>query len=398
MIQAANRINHVKEYYFSLKLKEIAQLNQGKEKVLNLGIGNPDLSPSEETWTTLRESCNHPLSHGYQGYQGIPQLRSSFARWYQNYFDVQLDETKEILPLMGSKEGIMMISMAYLNPGDKVLIPDPGYPTYQSVTQLLGGEIMTYPLQEENNWQPNLEQLEQENLEKVKIMWVNYPHMPTGARGSKQLLQNLVDFARKHKILIVNDNPYSFILNEEPISIMNAKGARECALELNSLSKSHNMPGWRVGMICGNQDLLEPVLKVKTNMDSGMFYPVQQAAIKALSQGPEWYESINKVYKKRRTKVYELLKLLACRPTPNQSGMFVWAAIPDNYPDSYQISDEILKNTKVFITPGAIFGQQGSKYIRISLCSSMTVLEEAIQRIKEHPMCTPEKKIIEKQD
>jgi len=382
MIQPANRTQGVKEYYFSVKLKEIARLNEGEVKVLNLGIGDPDLSPSEDTWNSLKEACVHPKSHGYQSYQGIPALRESFSKWYKTYFDVEINPANEVLPLMGSKEGIMITSLAYLNEGDEILIPDPSYPTYKSVTNLLGGKIVTYSLNEEQKWQPDLEALEQRDLSKVKMMWINYPHMPTGARASRELLERIVAFGKKHNILIVNDNPYSFILNDEPMSIMSIEGAKDCCLELNSLSKSHNMPGWRVGMICGSAKMLEPVLKVKTNMDSGMFYPVQQAAIKALNQDKSWYESINKVYKSRRELVFKLMDLIDCKPSEDQSGMFVWAAIPEKYKDCYELSDDILNKTKVFITPGGIFGEQGLKYIRVSLCSSEAVLEEAIERIK----------------
>lgn len=382
MIQPANRTQGVKEYYFSVKLKEIARLNEGEVKVLNLGIGDPDLSPSEDTWNSLKEACVHPKSHGYQSYQGIPALREGFSKWYKTYFDVEINPANEVLPLMGSKEGIMITSLAYLNEGDEVLIPDPSYPTYKSVTNLLGGKIVTYSLNEEQKWQPDLEALEQRDLSKVKMMWINYPHMPTGARASRELLERIVAFGKKHNILIVNDNPYSFILNDEPMSIMSIEGAKDCCLELNSLSKSHNMPGWRVGMICGSAKMLEPVLKVKTNMDSGMFYPVQQAAIKALNQDKSWYESINKVYKSRRELVFKLMDLIDCKPSEDQSGMFVWAAIPEKYKDCYELSDDILNKTKVFITPGGIFGEQGLKYIRVSLCSSEAVLEEAIERIK----------------
>jgi len=382
MIQPANRTQGVKEYYFSVKLKEIARLNEGEVKVLNLGIGDPDLSPSEDTWNSLKEACVHPKSHGYQSYQGIPALREGFSKWYKTYFDVEINPANEVLPLMGSKEGIMITSLAYLNEGDEILIPDPSYPTYKSVTNLLGGKIVTYSLNEEQKWQPDLEALEQRDLSKVKMMWINYPHMPTGARASRELLERIVAFGKKHNILIVNDNPYSFILNDEPMSIMSIEGAKDCCLELNSLSKSHNMPGWRVGMICGSAKMLEPVLKVKTNMDSGMFYPVQQAAIKALNQDKSWYESINKVYKSRRELVFKLMDLIDCKPSEDQSGMFVWAAIPEKYKDCYELSDDILNKTKVFITPGGIFGEQGLKYIRVSLCSSEAVLEEAIERIK----------------
>ncbi|PCH67867.1 MAG: aminotransferase [Bacteroidales bacterium] len=384
MIQPANRTQGVKEYYFSIKLKEIAKLNEGEVKVLNLGIGDPDLSPSEDTWGMLKEACAHPKSHGYQSYQGIPALREGFSKWYKTFFNVDLNPANEILPLLGSKEGIMITSLAYLNEGDEVLIPNPSYPTYTSVSNLLGGKIVSYPLVEENNYHPDFDALEKRDLSKVKIMWINYPHMPTGARASRELLEKVVAFGRKHKILIVNDNPYSFILNDTPMSIMSIDGAKDCCIELNSLSKSHNMPGWRVGMICGKAELLEPVLKVKTNMDSGMFYPVQQAAVKALAQDQSWYDSINKVYKTRRDLVFKLMNLIECNPREDQAGMFVWAAIPKKYKDGYELSDKILNESKVFITPGGIFGDQGDKYIRISLCSSEAVIEEAIERIKEN--------------
>ncbi|BAX81933.1 pyridoxal phosphate-dependent aminotransferase [Labilibaculum antarcticum] len=384
MIQPANRTQGVKEYYFSVKLKEIAKLNEGAVKVLNLGIGDPDMSPSEDTWEMLKEACAHPKSHGYQSYVGIPALREGFSKWYKTFFNVDLNPDNEILPLLGSKEGVMITSLAYLNEGDEVLIPNPSYPTYTSVTNLLGGKIVSYPLVEENNYHPDFDALEKRDLSKVKIMWVNYPHMPTGARASKELLEKIVAFGLKHKILIVNDNPYSFILNDTPLSIMSIEGAKDCCIELNSLSKSHNMPGWRVGMICGKAEMLEPVLKVKTNMDSGMFYPVQQAAIKALAEDQSWYDSINKVYKIRRDLVFKLMNLIGCSPREDQGGMFVWAAIPKKYKDGYELSDKILKESKVFITPGGIFGDQGDKYIRISLCSSEAGIEEAIERIKEN--------------
>jgi aspartate/methionine/tyrosine aminotransferase len=384
MIQAANRTQDVKEYYFSLKLKEIAHINEGEIKVLNLGIGDPDMSPSKDTWDMLKEACSHPKSHGYQSYQGIPALREAFSKWYKTFFKVDLDPSQEILPLMGSKEGIMITSLAYLNEGEEVLIPNPSYPTYTSVTKLLGGKIVSYPLLEENNYYPDFDELEKRDLSKVKIMWINYPHMPTGARASKELLEKVVAFGRKHEILIVNDNPYSFILNDSPLSIMSIDGAKDCCIELNSLSKSHNMPGWRVGMICGKGELLEPVLKVKTNMDSGMFYPVQQAAVKALSQNQSWYDSINATYKIRRKLVFKLMNLIGCTPREDQSGMFVWAAIPEKYKDGYELSDKILKEARVFITPGGIFGDQGDPYIRISLCSSEALIQEAIDRIKEN--------------
>jgi len=381
MIHAADRTHAIKEYYFSVKLKEIAHLNEAPEKVINLGIGNPDLKPSKATWQGLQSSCIDEKSHLYQSYQGLPELRKAFSMWYKRQYDVDIDSQTEILPLLGSKEGIMISSLAYLNHSDEVLIPNPSYPTYSSVSKLVGAKIRYYTLNEENNFAPDLKSLSKTDLSKVKIMWVNYPHMPTGAIASKALLQEIVDFGLKHNILIINDNPYSCILTQEPLSIHSCKGSSECALELNSLSKSHNMPGWRIGMISGSEKLLDPILKIKTNMDSGMFYPIQKAAIQALSNTDSWHKENNKLYKKRKDIVMNLLEILNCRPIRNQSGMFVWAAIPESYKNSYEFSDYILSRAKIFITPGSIFGDQGDRYIRISLCSKETTLKTAIERI-----------------
>jgi aspartate/methionine/tyrosine aminotransferase len=383
MIQAANRTKEINEYYFSTKLKEIAQLNCEGKQVINLGIGDPDIAPSQSVWKSLKQASLHSNSHSYQSYIGLPELRTAFAQWYLNYFGVELQAQDEILPLHGSKEGIIITSLAYMNENDSVLIPDPAYPTYTSVSKLLNSNIIYYSLKEENNWEPNFEALEKMDLSKVKIMWVNYPHMPTGAKGSINLFKRIVDFAKRHQILIINDNPYSFILNDPPISIFTVEGAKDCCLELNSLSKSHNMPGWRVGMIAGKKQLLEPILKVKTNMDSGMFYPVQKAAIEALKADRKWYQQINKIYQNRKLLAIKLLEKINCVPVKNQVGMFIWASIPDCFEDSYILSNQILNSHQVFITPGGIFGKEGNRYIRISLCSNEEKIQEAIDRIQQ---------------
>ncbi len=382
MITPAQRVSQVKEYYFSLKLKEIAKMMQEGRPVINLGIGNPDQPPAPEVLDTLTHSASQPNSHGYQGYIGISDLRNGFADWYKRFYNVELNADTEILPLMGSKEGIMHISMAFLNPGDEVLIPNPGYPTYAAVTQLVGARERTYTLLENNNWQPDLDVLETEDLSGVKLMWVNYPNMPTGAKASRHFFEKLVDFAKRHDILICNDNPYSFILNPEPQSILSVPGAKDVAIELNSLSKSHNMAGWRVGMAASNSDFIKYILRVKSNMDSGMFRPIQEAAAKALSLGKEWYKEVNKVYNKRKKLVLEIMRTLECNWQDDQVGMFIWARIPDKYPSAKELSDKILNEANVFITPGFIFGSQGEKYIRISLCTSEEKLQESLNRIK----------------
>ena len=381
VVKTASRLGEVKEYYFSTKLKEIAKMNEQGDAVINLGIGNPDMSPPKEVINTLMLQSQQKNVHGYQSYVGTPELRGAFAKWYQKYFEVTLNPATEILPLIGSKEGIMHISMTYLEPGDEVLIPNPGYPAYRAVANLSGATVRAYNLSEETNWLPDLEALGQQDLSKVKIMWVNYPHMPTGAQASKAFFQDLVNFAKKHHILVCNDNPYSFILNDQPLSIFSAEGAMDVALELNSLSKAHNMAGWRVGMLGGSSQYIQNILRFKSNMDSGMYRPLQMAAVEALGIDTSWYEGMNAFYKMRQQKVFELLDLLDCQYDANQTGMFVWAKIPATYKDGFALSDEILYNTKVFITPGGIFGSQGNGYIRASLCSEVDVFESAIKRI-----------------
>ncbi len=380
-ITKADRLNTVQEYYFSRKLKEIAQMREQGIEVINLGIGSPDLLPSEKVITRLIEAASDKRNHAYQSYTGLPELRSAFAGWYRKYFQVKLT-ADEILPLMGSKEGIMHVSMAFLNPGDEVLVPNPGYPTYSSVTNLVGAVPVFYDLKEENGWYPDFQQLESLDLSKVKVMWVNYPNMPTGTRATGKLFQKLVDFGLRHNILIVNDNPYSFVLNNEQLSILSVPGAKEVALELNSLSKSHNMAGWRVGMVAGDKDYLSAVLQVKSNMDSGMFKAVQLAAAEALLLDNRWYDQLNEIYRQRRNEVFVMYDLLGFEYDRDQVGMFVWAKISGKYRDAEAFSDELLKDQAVFITPGSIFGSNGNRYVRISLCSDAETLQSAKKRIE----------------
>jgi aspartate/methionine/tyrosine aminotransferase len=382
MIATAKRLEGIGEYYFSQKLREIDELNKQGKNIINLGIGSPDLPPHPDVIKVLNEESVKPNVHAYQNYKGSPILRKAFADWYRTWYHVSLNPDTEILPLIGSKEGIMHICMTYLNEGDEVLLPNPGYPTYRSAVKLAGGVCIDYDLEEENNYFPDFAALEQKDLSKVKLMWVNYPHMPTGQLASVEMYQQLIAFAKKHDILICHDNPYSFILNESPMSLLSLEGAKDVVLELNSLSKSQNMAGWRVGVLCAAKERIDEVLRFKSNMDSGMFLPVQLAAAKALSLGKEWYDSVNKIYRERRTKVYELLDTLKCNYSKDQVGMFMWAGIPDNYKDGYALSDDILYNRNVFITPGGIFGSAGEKYIRISLCGSIEKFEEAIKRVK----------------
>jgi LL-diaminopimelate aminotransferase len=382
-IATSKRLEGISEYYFSQKLREIDSLNKAGKNIINLGIGSPDLPPHPDVIRTLQEEAAKPGVHGYQGYKGIPALRQAFADWYQRWYRVQLDPDTEVLPLLGSKEGIMHICMTYLNEGDQALIPDPGYPTYGSAVKLAGGKPVSYLLTEKQNWYPDLEALAATDLSKVKLMFVNYPHMPTGQPIAPGLFENLVSFAKAHQILLIHDNPYSFILNENPVSLLEAPGARDVVLELNSLSKSHNMAGWRIGMLCGSKERIEEILRFKSNMDSGMFMPLQLAAAKALSLGPDWYRHINEIYSERRAKVYQILDMLNCKYALNQVGLFVWAKIPDHYPDSYALSDEVLYGADVFLTPGGIFGSQGSRYIRISLCGDLSRFEQAITRISK---------------
>ena len=380
-IQPANRISEVKEYYFSKKLREIDEMRQQGIQVINLGIGNPDRPPHPEVLKELNAASSKKENHGYQSYIGIPELRSAFSGWYKENFSIELDPAKEILPLMGSKEGIMHISMAFLNKGDKVLVPNPGYPTYASVSNLVEAQMLTYDLEEELNWQPDFDKLEEMDLSGVKLMWVNYPNMPTGANATLELLEKFVAFGKKHNILICNDNPYSFILNDNPLSIFSIEGAKDICIELNSLSKSHNMAGWRVGMVAAKPEFIQYILRVKSNMDSGMFKPLQLAAVKALSLEKSWYEEVNTEYLKRRELVWQIMDMLECKYDKKQSGMFIWAKIPNEAESAISLSDKILNEAHVFITPGSIFGKQGERYIRISLCSTQEVLKESINKI-----------------
>jgi aspartate/methionine/tyrosine aminotransferase len=381
-MKTSKRLEGIGEYYFSQKLREIEELNKAGKNVINLGIGSPDLPPHPDVIKILQEESAKPTTHAYQSYKGSPVLRKAISEWYKKWYQVELDPATEILPLIGSKEGIMHVCMTYLNNGDEVLVPNPGYPTYRSAVKLAGGKCVDYKLSGKNGYEPDFIALDKKKLKKVKIMFVNYPQMPTGQLPTKELFEKMVAFGKKHRILIIHDNPYSFILNDNPLSLLSIRGAKECVIELNSLSKSHNMAGWRVGMLCGAKKRIEEVLRFKSNMDSGMFLPVQLAAAKALSLGKEWHDDVNAVYRKRREKVFELLQLPGCEFSENQAGLFVWAKIPSSYKDGYVLSDEILYKSNVFITPGGIFGSAGEKYIRVSLCSTEEKFDEAIQRIR----------------
>ncbi|TMU50942.1 pyridoxal phosphate-dependent aminotransferase [Flagellimonas algicola] len=376
----ADRLQTVQEYYFSRKLREVRRMIQEGKPIINMGIGSPDLAPSPEVLETLRDAITDTGAHQYQSYQGLPELRMAIADFYQEKFGVQVDETTEILPLMGSKEGIMHIGLAFLNEGDEVLLPNPGYPTYTSVTKLIGAVPKSYDLKEENGWFPDLEALAQRDLSKVKLMWVSYPHMPTGATASLEKLLALVNFAKEHEILLVNDNPYSFVLSKNPTSILSIPGAKDCALELNSLSKTFNMAGWRVGMVLGSQDHINAVLKVKSNMDSGMFYGIQKGAIAALKSGQGWFKALDEVYTKRRESMFQLVEKLGCSYDRNAVGMFVWAKLPEGSVPSEEFIDQVLNDKHIFIAPGTIFGSNGEGYIRFSLCVKEEKIKEAINR------------------
>jgi LL-diaminopimelate aminotransferase len=380
MILTAKRLHAVEEYYFSKKLKEVRQLIAEGKPVVNMGIGSPDLAPHPTVIEAIQQAMFEDKAHEYQSYQGLPELRQGMASFYENQFNVYLDFNTEILPLMGSKEGIMHISLAFLNEGDEVLIPNPGYPTYASVTELVQAKAIPYDLVAEKNWFPDFEALEKKDLSKVKLMWVSYPHMPTGANGTLELFEKLIAFGKKHHILIVNDNPYSFVLNDNPLSILQVDGAKEVALELNSLSKTFNMAGWRVGMVLGNATLLEAVLKVKSNMDSGMFYGIQKGAIEALKLGKTWFKSQNDIYAKRRNLIFELAEKLHCRFDKNSVGLFVWAKLPKGISSAEKFIDEVLIEKHIFITPGTIFGSNGEGYIRFSLCVTEAKIQDAINR------------------
>ncbi len=380
-MKTANRLDGIGEYYFSQKLREIAQLNAEGKNIINLGIGSPDLPPHSEVINVLNEEAAKPGNHAYQGYKGVPALRKAFADWYKKWYNVSLDPETEILPLIGSKEGIMHICMTYLNKGDKVLIPNPGYPTYSSAVKLAGGETVAYELTEERQWQPDFDMLESLVTPNTKMIFVNYPHMPTGQLPTTALFERLVAFGKKHQLLVVHDNPYSFILNDDPKSLLSVEGAKDVVIELNSLSKSHNMAGWRVGVICARRERIDEILRFKSNMDSGMFLPLQLAAAKALTLEADWHKGLNKVYAARRTAAEALLNKLGCRIGQQQAGMFIWAAVPATYKDGYELSDKVLYGSNVFITPGGIFGTAGNNYVRVSLCSTEEKLKEAIKRI-----------------
>ena len=381
MITTANRLASVQEYYFSRKLREVAQMIQKGHLVINMGIGSPDLAPHPEVIKALSNAMEHPRAHMYQSYQGLPELRSAIAAFYHKHYQVTLDPNAEVLPLMGSKEGIMHISMAFLNKGDQVLFPNPGYPTYAAVTKLVEAEPVLYNLTASNHWQPDFEALEALDTSRVKIMWINYPHMPTGTEAQAETFDRLIAWAKARNVLLVNDNPYSFVLTEEPQSILSRPGAMDVAIELNSLSKSFNMAGWRVGMLSGKAESIQAVLKVKSNMDSGMFFGIQQGAIAALKADNVWFESLNKIYSKRRKLVEQLATKLGAVYDPKSVGLFVWAKLPSGAVDAETFIDKILQEQHIFITPGTIFGSQGEGYIRFSLCVPEATIEEAIKRI-----------------
>ncbi|MEC3879928.1 pyridoxal phosphate-dependent aminotransferase [Parapedobacter sp. 10938] len=380
-IQVAKRLQHTEEYYFSRKLREIEALNQTGEKVINLGIGSPDLPPHPDVIETLNEYASRPDTHAYQNYKGILPLREAMADWYRNWYGVSLDPNANVLPLIGSKEGIVHVCMTYLQEGDEALFPNPGYPAYAAAVRLSGATGVPYRLEEKQGWLPNLDELAKRDLSKVKLMWLNYPHMPTGTPATTSFFNEVVAFAKQHHILLCHDNPYSFILNEHPQSLLATDGAMDVAIELNSLSKSSNMAGWRVGMLVGAETRIQEIIRFKSNMDSGMFLPVQMAAAKALSLGHEWYDELNSHYRSRREKVYRLLDALGCTYSRQQGGLFVWAKVPASHSDGYTLSDAVLQQSRVFITPGGIFGDGGNGYIRVSLCATPTVLDDAYNRI-----------------
>ena len=379
MITTAKRLQSVQEYYFSRKLREVRQLIADGKPVINMGIGSPDLAPDMTVIEAMQKAMFDDKAHEYQSYQGLPELRKGMADFYKNHFNVDLDFNTEILPLMGSKEGIMHISLAFLNEGDEVLIPNPGYPTYASVTELVQAKAVCYDLTAATNWQPDFDALEKTDLSKVKLMWVSYPHMPTGANGTLELFKELIAFGKKHNILIVNDNPYSFVLNGNPLSILQVEGSKEIAIELNSLSKTYNMAGWRVGMVMGNPTLIDAILKVKSNMDSGMFYGIQKGAIEALKLGNDWFEKQNEIYTKRRNLIFKLAEKLNCVFDKNSVGLFVWAKLPEGIM-SEEFIDKVLIEKHIFITPGTIFGSNGENYIRFSLCVTEEKIQQAIER------------------
>ncbi len=381
-IRPANRVNDIKEYYFSIKLKEVAALNAAGADIISLGIGGPDLPPDSSVIDTLSDAAHIASNHSYQTHIGLPELRAEFARWYKDNYGVTLDPAKEIMPLIGSKEGVLHISLTFLNPGDGVLVPNPGYPTYSSVSKMVGARIIHYDLTEENGWMPDFDALEKMPLEGVKLMWINYPHMPTGTPATMELFEKIVDFGKRHNIIIAHDNPYSFILNDKPLSLLSVDGAKDIALEMNSLSKSHNMAGWRMGMVASNPTFISWLLKVKSNIDSGQFKPVMLAATRALQLPAEWYAKVNATYRSRRAAAEAIMTELGCTFNPEQQGLFLWGRIPDSEDSSEALADRLLHNARVFLTPGFIFGSNGERYIRISLCTPAERMNEALERIR----------------
>ena len=383
-IKPAERLSLVSEYYFSRKLKEVAQMNAEGKDIISLAIGSPDMPPSKQTIQTLCEVASRPDTHGYQPTMGTPELRKAMADFYKRWYGVDLNPATEIQPLIGSKEGILHVTLAFVNPGEEVLVPNPGYPTYTSLSKILGAKVVNYDLMEDNGWQPDFEQLEKMDLSRVKLMWTNYPNMPTGGNARMETYERLVDFARKHNIVVVNDNPYSFILNDKPMSLLQVEGAKDCCIEFNSMSKSHNMPGWRVGMCATNPTFISWILKIKSNIDSGTFRGIQLAAAAALSNAEEWHHEANiETYSRRRKYAEQIMDALGCKYDPNQVGMFLWGRIPDSYSNCEELTERVLHEARVFITPGFIFGSKGERYIRISLCAKEEKIQAALERIRK---------------
>ena len=384
MIEPAKRLGLVSEYYFSRKLKEVAQMNAEGKDIISLAIGSPDMPPSQQTIDKLCEVANNPNAHGYQPTMGTPELRNAMADFYRRWYGVELNPQTEIQPLIGSKEGILHVTLAFVNPGEQVLVPNPGYPTYTSLSKILGAEIVNYDLMEDNGWQPDFEALEKMDLSKVKLMWTNYPNMPTGGAARMETYERLVAFTRKHSIVVVNDNPYSFILNEKPLSLLQVPGAKDCCIEFNSMSKSHNMPGWRVGMLATNAQFVQWILKIKSNIDSGTFRGIQLAAAEAYRNSEQWHREANiETYCRRRKYAEQIMEVLGCKYDPNQVGMFLWGKIPEKYANAEELTERVLHEARVFITPGFIFGSKGERYIRISLCAKEEKIEQALERIKK---------------
>ena len=383
-IKPAERLSLVSEYYFSRKLKEVAQMNAEGKDIISLAIGSPDMPPSKQTIQTLCEVASRPDTHGYQPTMGTPELRKAMADFYKRWYGVDLNPATEIQPLIGSKEGILHVTLAFVNPGEEVLVPNPGYPTYTSLSKILGAKVVNYDLMEDNGWQPDFEQLEKMDLSRVKLMWTNYPNMPTGGNARMETYERLVDFARKHNIVVVNDNPYSFILNDKPMSLLQVEGAKDCCIEFNSMSKSHNMPGWRVGMCATNPTFISWILKIKSNIDSGTFRGIQLAAAAALSNDEEWHHEANiETYSRRRKYAEQIMDALGCKYDPNQVGMLLWGRIPDSYSNCEELTERVLHEARVFITPGFIFGSKGERYVRISLCAKEEKIQAALERIKK---------------